>query len=41
MPDILSKNASLIEKETGESKNGKLPKAAINNHANAENKNVC
>ena len=39
--DNISDEDYIIEKETGESKNGKLPKAAINNHANAENKNVC
>ena len=41
IPDILSKKASLIENGIGDSKNGKLPKAAIINQANAENKNVC
>ena len=35
MPDILSKNASLIENGIGDNKKGKLPNIAIRNQANA------
>ena len=41
MPDILSKNASLIVNGIGDNKKGKLPNAAIRNQASAENKKVC
>ena len=37
----LYKKASLIEKVIGDNKKGKLPKIAIKNQANAENKKVC
>jgi len=41
IPDMLSKNESLIEKSISERMNGKAPKPAIEIHAKVENKNVC
>ena len=41
IPDILSKNESLIEKSKSERRKGIEPKDAIVTHANVENKNVC
>tara|TARA_B110000914_G_C15436222_1_gene433901 strand:+ start:757 stop:954 length:198 start_codon:yes stop_codon:yes gene_type:complete len=41
IPDILSKNESLIEKSRLEKIKGKEPKPATAIHAKVENKNVC
>jgi len=41
IPDILSKNESLIEKLISERIKGRAPKPAIEIHAKVENKNVC
>tara|TARA_B110000211_G_C14076011_1_gene552084 strand:- start:2807 stop:3019 length:213 start_codon:yes stop_codon:yes gene_type:complete len=41
IPDMLSKNASLIEKSTVDKRKGKLPNTAIANQARVEKINVC
>ena len=41
MPDILSKKASLNDKESGDKINGIDPNNAIMNHANDVNRKVC
>jgi len=41
IPDMLSKNESLIDKFNVEKINGKLPKTATANQANVEKRKVC